>query len=64
MRKHEMEGLHKDILDKHKDINKFLRAHLIDWLMHVCEVLQKEDNTLPFISVSIMDRYYARVETP
>ena len=46
------------ILDCHPHITKFLRAHLIDWLIQVCEVLPKEDSTLPFVAINIMDRFY------
>jgi hypothetical protein len=31
------------VLENHPQITKFLRAHLVDWLMHVCQVLPKED---------------------
>ena len=41
------------ILDNHPDISKFLRAHLINWLVHVCEVLTKDDATLPFVAISM-----------
>lgn len=32
--------------------------------MHVCEVLPKEDHTLPFVAINMMDRYYQKVDTP
>jgi hypothetical protein len=46
------------VLDNHPQITKYLRAHLVDWLMHVCHVLPKEDQTLPFVAISMMDRYF------
>jgi hypothetical protein len=30
-----------DILKAHPAITSFLRAHLIDWLLHAIEVLEK-----------------------
>jgi hypothetical protein len=48
------------VLDNHPQISKFLRAHLVDWLMHVCHVLPKEDQTLPFVAVNMLDRYFSK----
>lgn len=58
LRKIETHSMHEGILDGHPGISRFLRAHLIDWLVHACEVLPKEDVTLPFVACSIMDRFY------
>ena len=52
------------ILDNHPDISKFLRAHLINWLVHGCEVMTKDDATLPFVAISMMDRYYKVMKQP
>ena len=57
------------VLENHPQLTKFLRAHLVDWLMHVCNVLPKDDQTLPFVAINIMDRYFrhtskANSETP
>lgn len=53
-----------DILKAHPAITSFLRAHLIDWLLHAIEVLDKQDATLPFVAVSIMDRFYKLTTDP
>ena len=58
LRKIETHSMLDGILDSHPNITRFLRAHLIDWLTHACEVLPKEDCTLPFVAVSMMDRFY------
>ncbi|TNV81199.1 hypothetical protein FGO68_gene5972 [Halteria grandinella] len=58
LRKQEPHSMHDGILDAHPSITRFLRAHLIDWLTHACEVLPKEDCTLPFIATGMMDRFY------
>lgn len=46
LRKTEPASMMDKILENHPAISRFLRAHLIDWLVHVCEVLPKEDTTL------------------
>ena len=58
LRKSEPRSMLSGILDKHPQCSKYLRAHLIDWLMHVCDVLTKDDLTVPFVAVSLMDRYF------
>lgn len=63
MRRQERASMLEGILDGHPEISKFLRAHLVNWLMHVCEVLSKEDTTLPFVAVSMMDRFYKLTKT-
>lgn len=64
LRKIETHSMHDGILDAHPNITRFLRAHLIDWLTHACEVLPKDDFTLPFVATSIMDRFYKATKTP
>ena len=59
LRKNESRSMIKGVLDNHPGVSKFLRAHLVDWLMHVCKVLPKEDQTLPFVASSLMDRFFA-----
>jgi hypothetical protein len=51
------------ILKNHPEISKFLRAHLINWIFHVSEVLAKEDKTLPFITINMLDRFLRRQTT-
>ena len=49
----------KKVLDRHETvITRYLRAHMVDWLMHVCEVTVKEDFTLPFIAMNMCDRFF------
>jgi TorA maturation chaperone TorD len=52
------------ILNSHPAVSHFLRAHLINWLVNVCEVLKKEDATLPFVAVNMMDRFYKLTKDP
>ena len=47
----------ENCLDNHPSISKFLRAHMINWIFHVCKVLKKEDKSLPFCCINLMDRY-------
>ena len=58
MRSEESRSMLHDILGAHPHITKFLRAHLIDWIFHVCKATQKEDENIPFASVRIMDKFY------
>ncbi len=62
MRKAEQKSMLTGILDRHPLCSKYLRAHLIDWLLHVCDVLTKDDQTVAYVAVSLMDRYFK--ETP
>lgn len=62
LRRNEQRSMLPEILKNHPQISRYLRAHLIDWLYHVCQVLPKEDQTLPFIAVNIMDRYFSKVK--
>jgi hypothetical protein len=64
LRKLESHSMQDGILDAHPNITRFLRAHLIDWLTHACEVLPKDDCTLPFIATSMMDRFYKATKVP
>ena len=58
LRKKESHSMVMKVLDKHdQEITRYLRAHLADWLTHVCEVLSKEDFTLPFIAMNMCDRF-------
>jgi hypothetical protein len=59
LRKTESHSMVKKVLDRHQPvITRYLRAHLIDWLTHVCDVLPKEDFTLPFIATNMTDRFF------
>jgi hypothetical protein len=49
-----------NVLDNHPKISKGLRANFVDWLVHVCKVLNKDDETLPFVAVNMMDRYFSK----
>ena len=64
LRKSEQHSMLEGILDKHPNISKFLRAHLIEWLANACNQLDKEDNTLLFTAVNIMDRFYKHTLKP
>lgn len=65
LRRTETASMLDGILDCHPQVSKFLRAHLIDWLVHVTEVLpNKEDATLPFVAINIMDRFYKACKQP
>ena len=59
LRKTESHSMVKKVLDRHQPIvTRHLRAHLIDWITHVCDVLPKEDFTLPFIAANMTDRFF------
>ena len=63
LRKKESHSMVSKVLDRHDSvITRYLRAHLVDWLMHVCEVLPKEDFTLPFIAVNMSDRFFMNTQ--
>lgn len=48
----------EDILKNHPDVTPYLRAHFISWIFHVMECLNKQDHTLLFLAINLMDRYY------
>ena len=58
LRRNETRSMVTGVLDKHPSITRFLRAHLVDWLFHVCHVLPKDDYTLPFITIKMLDRFF------
>jgi hypothetical protein len=59
LRKTESHSMVKNVLSRHQaSVTRFLRGHLIDWLTHVCDVLPKEDFTLPFIAANMTDRFF------
>ncbi len=59
LRKTESHSMVKKVLERHSPgLTKHLRAHLIDWITHVCDVLPKEDFTLPFIAANMTDRFF------
>ena len=59
LRKTESHSMVKKVLDRHQpSVTRHLRAHLIDWITHVCDVLPKEDFTLPFIAANMTDRFF------
>ena len=35
----------------------FMRAHMIDWLLHIIKVMRQEDESLIFTATSICDQY-------
>jgi transcription termination factor NusB len=43
LRKNETRSMLTGVLENHSDISRFLRAHLVDWLFHVCNALKKDD---------------------
>lgn len=47
----------EDILEKHPDISRYLRANIIDWIIHVLDTLKKEDHTVIFVTINMLDRY-------
>ena len=57
MRKIEHESMIEDILEKHPDISRYLRANIIDWIIHVLDTLKKEDHTVIFVTINMLDRY-------
>lgn len=53
-----LQGEQAGVLANHPQISRLLRGTLINWIFHVCEALTKEDLTVPFLSIGLMDRYY------
>lgn len=58
MRAREIISMCEDPLQNHPDTTKYLRAHFIDWLFHALKCLEKQDTTIPYMALNMMDRYY------
>lgn len=64
LKRDELRSMNRDILTRHKDIKKLLRARFVDWIFHVWTSLQSEDESVPFQAVTLMDRYLANEKNP
>jgi Cyclin, N-terminal domain len=64
LRKLEQRSMLEGILDNHPSINRFLRAHLINWMIEACNMIIKDDLTIPFAAISLMDRFYKCTKSP
>lgn len=56
--------LPKDNYLMHKDITESLRARLIDWILHCCQVCEMEERNIFFLVVKLVDTFYRHQTCP